>query len=295
MASGKALVLGGGGITGIAWELGLIAGLADAGVELATADVVVGTSAGSAVGAQILSGTPIADLYARQLADAAGEAGWRMGAGVLLRFILAAAWPGDGRGGRAYLGRAALKTSTIPEAEFRRVFVTMLDDAPWPDQKLLLTAVDAETGEAKVFDRDSGAALADAVAASCAVPLVLPPMTVNGRRYVDGGVRSVTNADLAVGCDRVVVIAPVTFGIKRRQRIRHQLARLGADVRSVVVSPDAAARKAIGSNPLDPARRAAAARAGREQATGVVDAVRALWVDGSAKAADTPGLRTTSP
>ena len=278
MSGGKGLVLGGGGITGIAWELGLIAGLADAGVELAAADVVVGTSAGSAVGAQVLSGRPIAELYERQLADATGERGWRMRAGALIRFVLAAAWPGDERRARAYLGRRALAASTIPESEFREIFVAMLGDAPWPDRRLLITSVDAETGEAKVFDRSSGVPLVDAVAASCAVPIVLPPMTVDGRRYVDGGVRSVTNADFAAGCDRVVVVAPVTFGIKRRQRVRHQLARLGADVRSIVISPDAAARKAIGSNPLDPARRAAAARAGREQAATVIDAVRAVWM-----------------
>jgi len=202
-----------------------------------------------------------------------------MGAGALARFVLAAAWPGDGRRGRAYLGRRALAASTIPEAEFRQVFVSMLGAAPWPDRRLLITSVDAETGEAKVFDRDSGVELVDAVAASCAVPIVLPPITVNGRRYVDGGVRSVTNADLATGCDRVVVIAPVTFGVKRRQRIRHQLTALGADVRSAIVAPDAPARKAIGANVLDPARRADAARAGREQAARVVDSVRAVWAE----------------
>jgi NTE family protein len=255
----------------------MIAGLADAGVHLADADVVVGTSAGSAVAAQILSGVSLTDLYARQLADATGERGWRMGAGALARFVLAAAWPGDGRRGRAYLGRRALAASTIPEAEFRQVFVSMLGRAPWPERRLLITSADAETGEAKVFDRDSNVELVDAVAASCAVPIVLPPMTVNGRRYVDGGVRSVTNADLATGCDRVVVIAPVTFGVKRRQRVRHQLRALGAEVRSVIVSPDAAARKAIGANVLDPARRADAARAGREQAARVMDQVRAVW------------------
>lgn len=285
MAGGKALVLGGGGITGIAWELGMIAGLADAGVELADADVVVGTSAGSAVAAQVLSGTPINELFARQVADATGEAGWRMGAGALVRLILAAAWPGDDRRGRAYLGRRALAAQTIPESEFRQVFVSMLGDSRWPERRLLLTAVDAETGEAKVFDRDSGVELVDAVAASCAVPIVLPPVTVNGRRYIDGGARSLTNADLATGCDRVVVLAPATFGIKRRQRVGDQLRRLGPEVRSVIVSPDAMARKAIGSNVLDPARRAPAARAGREQAARVVDAIREVWAEREAAAA----------
>jgi NTE family protein len=273
----KGLVLGGGGITGIAWELGMIAGLADRGVDLSSADLVVGTSAGSAVGAQLLGGTAIGDLFAAQVADTAGESGWTMSAGAMARFLLAAAWPGDARSARAYLGRASLNAKTIPEDEFRRRFSSMPLGKAWPDQRLLITGVDAETGDPKVFDSDSGVELTDAVAASCAVPMVLPPMTVGGRRYIDGGSRSVTNADLAVGCDRVVVLAPVTFSIKPSQRINRQLRQLGPGVRTVVVSPDSAARKAIGSNPLSPVRRAAAARAGRDQAASVAEAVRAIW------------------
>ncbi len=266
MAGTKGLALGGGGITGIAWELGLIAGLAEHGVDLTTADVVVGTSAGSAVGAQVLSGTPIEDLYAGQLADPPGEARWRIGVAALIRFLLAAAWPGDERRARARLGRSALAATTIPEPEFRKVFESMLRSKTWPERKLVITAVDAENGETRLFDRDSGAELTDAVAASCAVPFVFPPMTVNGRRYIDGGTRSIANADLAAGCERVVVVAPVTFGFRPRRRIGHQLRHLGPGVCSIVISPDAAARKAIGSDVLFPARRADAARAGREQA-----------------------------
>lgn len=273
----RGLVLGGGGITGIAWELGLIAGLAEDGVDLASADIVVGTSAGSVVGAHVLSGTPVAELYAGQLADAKGESGWRIGIGALTRILIAAAWPGDGRRGRAYIGRAALAANTAPESENRKIYESMLHGKTWPQRKLLITAVDAETGEAKIFDRDSGASLVDAVAASCAVPVVFPPMTVNGRRYVDGGVRSIANADLATGCDRVVVIAPVSFGLKRSQRISHQLRSLGPRVRSAVVTPDSAARRAIGSNALDPARRAASARAGHDQARHELDRVREVW------------------
>ena len=142
-----------------------------------------------------------------------------------------------------------------------------------------MTAVDAETGEAAVFDRDGPVPLAAAVAASCAVPLVWPPITIDGRRYIDGGVRSVVNADLAAGCDRVVVLAPITGALRRSGRIAVQLAALGPGVRSVVVSPDARARRAIGWNVLDPARREASARAGRAQAAGVAAAVAAVWRD----------------
>ncbi len=252
----RALVLGGGGVTGIAWELGLLAGLAEKGVDLMSPDVVVGTSAGSVVGAQVLSGTSIEELYAEQLADATGEIGTRMGPGVLARFVIASLWPGDERRGRAYLGHAALAARTVPESKRRTVIESRLRSRAWPARRLLVTAVDAETGEARVFDR-----------------------AINGRRYVDGGVRSIANADLAAGCDRVVVLAPVTFALRRRGRIASQLSALGPGVRSVVVSPDAEARRAIGRNVLDPARRAASARAGRRQAGSVAGAVGTVWAN----------------
>ena len=275
---GRALVLGGGGVTGIAWETGLLAGLAEAGINLTAADLVVGTSAGSVVGAQILAAGPtLADLYAAQLSDPTGELAARMGAAAMLRFIMAAAWPGDEQRARARLGRAALKARTVPEAERRAVIERRLPSASWPERRLLITSVDAETGELRVFDRECGVPLPEAVAASCAVPLVWPPITIGGRRYIDGGVRSATNADLAAGCDRVVVLAPITYALRRSSRIATQLASLGASVRSVVVSPDAQARKAIGGNVLDPARRVASARARHAQSATVAESVAAVW------------------
>ena len=273
----RGLVLGGGGVTGVAWELGLLAGLAESGLDLTEADLVVGTSAGSVVGAQVLSGIPIEELYAAQLQDPAGEIAAKLGLGFLLRLALAAAWPGDERRGRARLGRAALAARTVPEAERREVIAARLPRTSWPERDFKVTSVDAETGEFEVFDRDSGVPLLDAVAASCAVPIVWPPITINGRRYIDGGMRSAANADLAEGCDRVVVLAPIKVALRRRNRISSQVASLGPGVRSVVVSPDPAARKAIGGNVLDPAHRVASAKAGRAQAATVARAVGAVW------------------
>jgi NTE family protein len=170
-----------------------------------------------------------------------------------------------------------LKARTVPESERREVIRRRLPKTSWPERRLLITSVDAETGESRVFDRDSGVPLADAVAASCAVPLVWPAITIGGRRYMDGGVRSIANADLAVGCDRVVVLAPVTVALRPSGRISKQLASLGPGVKSVVISPDAEARKAIGNNTLDPARRGGSARAGRAQAAAVAHEVGAVW------------------
>jgi NTE family protein len=270
-------VLGVGGITGIAWDLGLLLGLAELGLDLTTADVVVGTSAGSFVGAQVRGGVGLEALYAAQLRPPSDEPADRIGRGALLRLAVPYLWPRDERTARARVGRLALAATTVPEDERRRVIAAGLPSTSWPDRTLVVTAVDALTGDAVAFSGPGHAPLVDAVAASCAVPLVWPPMTVNGRRYVDGGVRSPVNADLAAGCERVVVVAPVTIATRRAGRIHRQLAALGPDVRSLVVSPDDAARQAIGRNVLDYGRRAVAARAGRAQAASVASRVAAVW------------------
>ncbi|MFD9737825.1 patatin-like phospholipase family protein [Umezawaea sp. NPDC059074] len=275
MSDERALVLGGGGVTGIAWEIGLVHGLARAGVDLSGADLLVGTSAGSVVAAQLASGVPLEELYAGQLRTPEGEIPARLGYGMVLRYFAAFALPGTAERKRARLGQAALRARTVSEAERRAVFQGRLAERGWPERPLRVTAVNAEDGSFAVFDRDSGAPFLDAVAASCAVPLVWPPVTIDGHRYMDGGMRSVANVDLAKGYRRVVVLAPVTSAFSRAGRPGTQLAAL--DARSILLSPDDAARKAIGRNVLDPARRAVAAEAGLAQGTAVADAVRAVW------------------
>src|SRR5260370_42183634 len=116
MADRSALVLGGGGITGAAWEIGMLAGLVEAGVALRSADMVIGTSAGANVGAQILSGVPIEGLYATQLKEPAGEITVRLGILTLVRFGAMLAWPGDERKNPARLGRASLRAGAPTEA-----------------------------------------------------------------------------------------------------------------------------------------------------------------------------------
>ncbi|GGK84390.1 patatin-like phospholipase family protein [Mangrovihabitans endophyticus] len=272
----RALVLGGGGVTGVAWEIGLLHGLAERGVDLSRADRFVGTSAGSVVAAQVTGGTPLGDIFEAELADTSGDRNAAIGLGVVVRFVASALVPGDRRRGRAWLGRAALRASTVPESARRTAIMARVPHDAWPQTAdLRIPAVAARTGEVRVFDRDSGVSLIDAVAASCAVPLVWPPMTVAGERYVDGGVRSMANVDLAAGCGRVIVIAPSTATVRRGDRPGAQAARLG--VPATVVSPDAAARRAIGRNPLDPDHRAEAAQAGYRQAASATERVRAVW------------------
>jgi NTE family protein len=272
--AGRALVLGGGGVTGVAWELGVLAGLADAGVDLSDADLVIGTSAGSVVAAQLTTGTELEKLYAAQLGDSA-EIAARIGMATMLRWAWAAVGRRNAQQVRARIGRMALAARTAPEAQRRAVIEARLPVHEWPRRRLLITAVDAESGEFTAFDRDSAVDLVDAVGASCAVPGVWPPVTINGRRYIDGGVRSAANVDLADGCERVVVLAPMTGGGGPIPTVAKQVGGLSAKV--TVVSPDPQARRAIGRNALDPARRAPAARAGREQAASVASAVAEVW------------------
>lgn len=276
----KALVLGGGGVTGVAWELGLLAGLAEAGIDLLTADLFVGTSAGSVVAAQITSGVPLAELYQRQLAGPGAEVSARIGARTLVAIGLAMLRTRDERAFRRRVGRMALAAPTMSEADRRAVLASRLPTDTWPQARLRVTAVDATTGEFAVFDRDAGVPLVDAIGASCAVPGVWPPVTIGGSRYIDGGVRSATNADLAVQADRIVVVAPVSAGGGPIARLAAQVAALRRTAAVAVVQPDRAARRAIGRNVLDPARRAPAARAGRAQAASVAASVAQVWDGG---------------
>jgi NTE family protein len=276
MAS-RALVLGGGGVTGVAWELGILAGLVEAGIDLLAADLIVGTSAGSVVAAQIASGVPLDDLYQRQLEPPGSEIAARMGLRTILAFTTAGLTTRDQQKARAKIGAMALATQTMPEADRRAVIEARLPTKDWPqDRKIIITAVAADNGEFFPIDKDSGVSLVDAVGASCAVPGVWPPVTINGRRYVDGGVRSPANVDLAAGYERVVVVAPITFASRRSLRVRAQVAAL-PDAVAITLTPDPEAARAIGRNVLDPARRVGSAQAGHRQAALVADAVKKVW------------------
>jgi NTE family protein len=275
----RALVLGAGGEAGIAWEVGLLAGLAGRGTDLTTADLVVGTSAGAGVAARASSGVSLAALYEKQLAPVDGEIVARMGPRAIAGFLWAV---GLARRNpvraRVRLGRMAVRARTGSAAGRRAVIAARLGTHDWPAGHLLVTAVDADTGEFATFDSGSGVDLVDAVGASCAVPGVWPPVTINGRRWMDGGMRSPANADLAAGYDRVVVVAPIMRGMRPMPSVPDQVAELCRSVQAVaMVAPDAAAVAAFGRNMLDPRTRAPSARAGYAQAAAVVADVAAVW------------------
>jgi NTE family protein len=278
---GSALVLGAGGVTGVGWEVGLLYGLLEAGVDLTVAELVIGTSAGSVVAAQVCSGTPLAELYERQLKPASSELSAKLGAGTLLRSAWAMLRSRDAVAFRKRMGALALRAKTVDEAARKRAIASRLPSLEWPARPLRIATVNARTGELLVLASASGVPLLDAVSASCAVPGVWPPVTIGAERYIDGGMRSATNADLALTSARVAVLAPIPRGIGPMQGLAPQvlaLRRAGATV--VFASPDAAAAKQMGRNSLDPAKRADAARAGRAQARLVARDFAEAWALG---------------
>lgn len=277
-----ALVLAGGGVAGIAWELGVLRGLQDADPALAgrvlAADLVVGTSAGSAVAAQVTSGVPLGDLYDRQLSAESAEIEVELNMEELLaRFTAATANVNSSDEAMRALGALALGTETVAEPIRKAAIAARLPVPNWPDRPVLLPAIDALTGELVVFTRDSGVALVDAVAASCAVPGIWPPVTINGRRYIDGGIASATHADLAAGYDRTLVITPARPGQPAPfDQLDGEIEALKPG-RAQVIYADDASVAAFGTNPLSSATRPPAAAAGRAIGQEHAAAVAALW------------------
>jgi NTE family protein len=286
--SGRALVLGGGGAAGNAWEIGVVAGLADAGVDVTAADLIIGTSAGSTVAAQITSAAP-ADLYAATLVAPPPQAGPRPPTGSLADLLAASnaiiAAASDPADLRRRLGAAALEldaTADPAAADRRRALVaTRLPSQDWPAQRVQIVAVDAHTGEPVVFDRHSGVDLADAVTASTSGPGA-PPHRIGDRRYLDGGYRAGENADLAAGHDRVLVLAP--FGGRTRMPLEwgiHLAAQVdalrAAGSRVETIFPDDNARAAFGETMMELSTRPAAARAGYDQGRALGPQLTDFW------------------
>jgi NTE family protein len=294
----RALVLGGGGPVGIAWESGLLAGLAQSGLDLSDADFIMGTSAGSFVGAQLALGADLAAmakpfLAAREAPARSASPTRPAGPAPDLTFLMrkmaeAASSERPGQEVRAEIGAWAAEQPVMSEEAFiqtfGRAFSSLPDDA-WPQKRYAATAVDIATGEFLMWDNESGVGVTRAVASSCSVPGVYPPITINGRRYMDGGMRSGTNADMAKGYERVVVVAlrldagasPEAVARLRAPLERELKALRDAGASVELVTPNEASQTAFGPNLMDARRRPDAAEAGLAQGRADAAALSAFW------------------
>lgn len=282
MTSG-ALVLAGGGVAGIAWETGVLLGLQDA--EPAFADSLlsaettfIGTSAGSTVAAQLAGGTSLSELFERQIAEETAEIDPEVDMQKLLAIFGGAMTDvSSPEEERRRIGAVALAARTVPPEARLAAVDARLPVKTWGAHPLLIPAVDTATGDLRVFDRASGVSLVDAVAASCAVPGVWPPVEIDGTLYMDGGTRTAANADLAAGAERVLILvpgpeeSPMGAALPAAELAALEPARVHA------LFADDASLEAIGVSPLDPSTRPASARAGRELGRRVASQLAAFW------------------
>lgn len=291
--SRTALVLGGGGAAGNAWLIGVIAGLFDAGLDVTTADLIIATSAGATAAAQITGARPT-ELFASILAAAPTPAPQRIAGGPvpngqregLERVTRISAASENAADMRRRMGAAAIEldaasngSSSDGSARWRAVVAARLPGLTWPQQRVLMTAVDAETGEDAILDRDSGVDLIDAVAASTSGG---PAYSIGDRKYIDGGYRRNENADLAAGYERVLVLSPLggrtLHPLEWRMQLSAQVEDLVASGSRVeTILPNSNSLEAFGDNMMDLSTRPAAARAGYEQGRALADHLAQFW------------------
>ncbi len=292
----RALVLHGGGSAGNAWEIGVISGLLRSGVDVTEADLIIGTSAGATATAQVTSASPtklltaILDAPSPQRGDPGGPSVGRPPMGPAIdhmertnQIIAAAKHASDMR---RRMGAAALEMDAASDGSgqerWRATVAARLPSHRWPGRAILITAVDAHTGEPVVFDRHSGVDLVDAVAASTANGFGVPPFGIGNDRFIDGGYRRNENADLAVGYEQVLVLSPFGGRSRHPEEWHMQLAAQVDELRSSgsaveTIFPDGNSREAFGSNMMDPSRRRPSALAGYEQGIDHGERLAKFW------------------
>lgn len=273
---GRAVVLGGGGVVGTAWMAGLIGGLRHHGIDLSQAELTVGTSAGAIVGAMLATGMDLDALAAPRRTPELGTTAEGVDPNRLAEVLAVLSDPGvDPEAARRRVGRIALVSPTDSAHAHMQSMGSLITAHTWPERPLLITTVDFETGTPQVWDRHSGVSLVDAVAASTAMPGVYPPITLNGRLCMDGGLRSATNADLAAGADALVVLEPLAH-LFPSDILRRELAAAHAKT-ELVIRPDSAAVDAFGPDLHGRATWQAVFRAGTRQSRQIAAQLRHTW------------------
>jgi NTE family protein len=289
----RALVLGGGGPVGVGWEAGLADGLAREGVVLGAADLIVGTSAGSIVGSRLALRMDLPALVSsvgRPLpVPAAADA--PAATGDLMSVWAAAAAQGlTPEQVRVEMGKLSLTAPAEGEAAFVTAEVfAQLSGCQWP-ASFRCTAIDTLTGALQVWDESSGVPMPLGVASSCSVPGVFPPVTIGTGRYMDGGMRTPLNADLAAGHDAVIVVSCLPLALPEGisepvfdallGQIQAELSAVrdsGAVLEVIAPGQEFLDISGWGANLMDPARAEPAYQAGLRQAAAEAARLRPMW------------------
>lgn len=272
------VILGGGGVVGLAWEIGLLTGLDDVAVDLRTASRIIGTSAGAFAAVSWLSHPSLESAFARQIDESSREISAKVD--PQLRRSIEAIFEqaqGDAEVAGRLLGDLAKASSTVTQDERFAVVRDRLGTDRWPVGQLGITAIDADTGKRHILDSHSGIGLVEATAASGAVAGIWPMVTAGGRNWIDGGMVSTANAELAADFANAVVIAPSPKNASG-STVWDEISRLSKNNRCLVVTPDDSSTTAMGSNPLDPTCRAATAQAAREQGRLLGTSILEQWL-----------------
>lgn len=278
----RALVLGGGGPVGVAWEAGLLAGLLDEGVDVRRADYVQGTSAGSIVGSAVAMGVDL-NLLAevqRSVASVTPGASGPPDLTPLLAFMQR--MPPIGEPSielRKEIGAFSLSSKTMSEDAFVAMIGGGLAPGAWPE-KYACTTVDAETGEFHLWRKADGVELARAVSSSCSVPGIFPSVTIKGRRWMDGGMRSSISIDQAAGHRKVLAVAVIpaiarAWLMPRFEAEANAVRSAGGEM--TLIAPDDASAEAFGPNLMDGSRRPAVMEAGRAQGRAEAARLKDWW------------------
>ena len=260
-----ALVLSGGGPLGVGWELGVLRGLRDGGADLGRFERVIGTSAGAIAATLLTTGASLEPVRTRP-----GPASPTLPRPAMTNpdamrevfAIVAEGGTGD-QARRAQVGAMALENTT-PENVYLDIRRQVVPDVPWP-RGLVITAVDVVDGAFVSWGDNDGVPLVHAVAASTALPGAWPPVTIGGRRFMDGGLRSLMAADLASGSRFVLIVAALP-GTHWPARLAAEVAAIEAAGGEIVeIRPDAASEAAFGPDRTDESRQTLVFEAGFKQ------------------------------
>jgi NTE family protein len=210
-----ALVLGGGGTTGVSWSIGVLSAVSDAlGSDPARAHVKIGTSAGSLVAAMLHFGKGLEDqVQYERTAASSGDGSWATSFDFALLAEIFQLWSSSSvmtADVAREIGARALRASRKSSDDWIGVLRERLGDIEWPAGDVRMTTVDCTTGERRVWKAGDGVDVVRVVSASSAVPGLIPPIDLGLGTYMDGGVWSLLNSDLinGTGVEHVLMLAP---------------------------------------------------------------------------------------